>query len=62
MCIAIVALMLSAYGFGYYRGYWARGPIVYFGRDTGDSLAQHSTKAGYDPYFTKANPIPTQPK
>ena len=62
LSVAVVTMILSAYGFGYHKGYIARGPVVHFGRDTADAPAQGSAKAGYEPYFTKANPIPTEVK
>ncbi len=62
MGVAGVTLILSAYGFGYHRGYKDRGPIIHFGRDIADTPAQGAAKRGYEPYFTKANPIPTEVK
>jgi hypothetical protein len=62
MGVGVVALIFSAYRFGYHRGYMAQGPIVHFERDTADAPAQGSAKTGHEPYFTKANPIPTEVK
>ncbi|HSU53040.1 MAG TPA: hypothetical protein VLT36_03155 [Candidatus Dormibacteraeota bacterium] len=58
--LAAAALILAAYGFGYHRGYSARGPGAHFGRDTADTLVQGAAQATYEPYFSKANPIPSQ--
>ena len=62
MGVVVVSLIVSAYGFGYHRGYMARGPVVHFERDTGDTPAQGSANIRYEPYFTSANPIPTEVK
>jgi hypothetical protein len=52
-----------AFGLGYRSGYTqaSKGAVI-FERDTADTPGQGSAKAGYDPYFSKANPIPTEVK
>ncbi len=55
---AALVLIVLAYSLGYYRGYWARGPVVHFERDTADVAAHAQVKAGYEPYFNKVNELP----
>jgi hypothetical protein len=58
-----VLLLLLAYGLGYHSGYsHARqsGRTV-VARDTSDRQ-QSSGKTEFEPYFTKANPIPDRVK
>jgi hypothetical protein len=57
-----LVLILLAYRIGYYRGYWARGPVVHFEPDTTDVVAQAPAQVGYEPYFTKVNEPPKAPK
>jgi hypothetical protein len=63
-------LLLMATALALIFSYWsplqgARPTRVVIGRDVGDAnntARQGSAKAGYEPYFTKANPIPTEIK
>jgi ABC-type cobalt transport system substrate-binding protein len=55
---AALVLIVLAYSLGYYRGYWARGPVVHFERDTADVVAHTPAKEVYEPYFNKVNELP----
>jgi len=54
-----VLLLLLAYGLGYRSGYFhaRQSGRTVVARDTGDSQ-QSSGKTEFEPFFTKANPIP----
>jgi len=60
----VVAVALwAAFSLGYRSGYkHASKQVVVFERDAADTPAQGSAKVGYEPYFTKANPIPAKIK
>ena len=58
---AALILIMSAYGFGYHRGYKARRPVIHFGPDTKDTVARGQGKLHYEPYIAKGNPIPALP-
>ena len=61
--IVVAVALCAAFGLGYRSGYTqASKRTVIFERDTADTPGQGSAKAGYDPYFSKANPIPTEVK
>ena len=61
--IVMAVALWAAFGLGYRSGYkHANQRAVIFGRDTADTRAQGSAKPGYEPYFTKANPIPAEVK
>ncbi len=55
---ALLGLIAVSYSLGYYRGYWARGPLVYFERDTADVVAQAPAGAAYEFYFNNVNKLP----
>jgi hypothetical protein len=58
ICLTFIVLILlwTAYDFGYHSGYTAAGKArVWVDVDGTDA------KVTYDPYFTKANPIPANP-
>ena len=65
LCLSLIAMLLLVLAFG--LGYWSgrsqarNGVRVIVARDTGDSQ-QSSGKVGYEPYFTKQNPIPDKVK
>ena len=60
--IAVLVLVFT-YGLGYWSGFShaRKGVRVMVARDTSDSQ-KSSGKAGYEPYFTKQNPIPDRMK
>jgi hypothetical protein len=57
--IVVVALaLLAAFGLGYRSGYtMASKRTVILARDSADGRPLGSAKQGYEPYFTRGNPI-----
>ncbi len=59
LSVAAALALLAAFGLGYRSGYaTATKRTVIFARDTADGPPMGSAKQGYEPYFTRANPIP----
>ena len=63
LSLVVAVALWFAFCLGYRSGYkHASKQVVLFERDAADTPAQGSAKAGYEPYFTQANPIPTDLK
>ena len=59
LCIVMAFALWAAFGLGYRTGYnQASKRVVIFERDTADTRASGTAKAGYEPYFNKANRLP----
>ena len=61
ICLSIVMafVLWAAFSLGYRSGYnQASKRAVILERDTADTRASSTAKAGYEPYFNKANPLP----
>jgi hypothetical protein len=58
LSIAVMAALVGAFMLGYRVGYVRAGkPTVIFARDAADSRPSGTAKQGYEPYFTRGNPI-----
>jgi hypothetical protein len=63
LSIGVAVACFAAFSLWYRSGYMqASKRAVIFERDASDTQAQASGKAGYEPYSTEANPIPTEIK
>jgi hypothetical protein len=63
LSIVVTVVCFAAFSLWHRSGYMqASKRAVIFERDAADTQAQDSGKAGYEPYFTKANPIPNETK
>ena len=61
LSIIVAVALCIAFSLGYRSGYThASKHAVIFERDTADTPGQGSTKAGYEPYSAKANPVPME--
>ena len=58
LSIAVVVTLAGAFSLGYRLGYSrASKPTVILDRDVADSRPSGSAKQGYEPYFTRGNPV-----
>jgi len=62
--LIMVRSLLLAEGLGYWRGLSCaqHGARVIVASDTSDKQPSSSGKTGYEPYFTRQNPIPDKLK